>query len=98
MCTIITIVQAILPYKHTVMSDMSAYISTSSLMADSFPESTVTFDIESINGWFMLVSALFTGLTLKMMPSLLMYCECTLGQGLLAPLNYSNFSELLQIR
>ena len=42
-----------------------------------FPESMVTLDVESINGRFiMLASALFTGFTLKMMPSLRVYCIC----------------------
>lgn len=58
-CTIITIVQAIFPYEHSVMSDTLTYICTSSPIADCFPESTVTLDVEMINGWFiMLVSAL----------------------------------------
>ena len=79
MCTIIATVQAIFPYKRTVMLDTSTYISTSSLIADCFPESTVTLDVEWINGQFiMLVSDLFTSLTLKMTSSLHMYCICTL--------------------
>ena len=52
-CTIITTMQAIFSYKHNVMSDMSTYISTVSLIADCFPESTVTLDVELINGWFI---------------------------------------------
>ena len=47
------------------------YINTPSPIVDCFPESTVTLDVESINDRFItLASALFTGLTLKMMPSL----------------------------
>ena len=50
---------------------MSTYISTSSSIADYFPESTVSLDVESINGQFItLVNVLFTVLTLKKMLSL----------------------------
>ena len=39
----------------------------------------VTLDVESINGRFItLVSTLFTGLTVKTMPSLRVCCVCTL--------------------
>ena len=49
----------------------STYINTLSPIVDCFPESTVTLDAESINGWFItLVSAFITGLTLKITPSL----------------------------
>ena len=44
-CTIIAIVQALFPYKCTVMSDTSTYISTSSPIVDFFPESMVTLDV-----------------------------------------------------
>ena len=65
--TIIALVQGIFPYKSLL--GKSTYINTSSPIVDCFPESTVTLDVESINGWFItLVSALFTGLTLKTMP------------------------------
>ena len=65
--TIIALVQGIFPCKSLL--GKSTYINTSSPMVDCFPESTVTLDVESINGWFItLVSALFTGLTLKTMP------------------------------
>ena len=75
-CTIIAMVQA---YKCTVMLETSTYINTSSAITDCFPETMVTLDVGSINDHFiMLVSALFTGLTLKTMPSLCMYCVCTL--------------------
>ena len=53
MCTIITTVQAILPYKCIVILDTSTYINTSSPIADCFPESTVTLDVELINGRFV---------------------------------------------
>ena len=78
-CTIIATVQAILSYERIVMSGKSTYISTSSPIIDCFTESTVTLDVELINGHFVtLVSALFTGLTLKMTPSWHVYCVCTL--------------------
>ena len=78
MCTIITIVQAILPYKRAVMSESRlVYINTLSSIVGCFPESTVTLDVELINGRFItLVSALFIGLTLKTTPSLHVYCIC----------------------
>ena len=78
MCTIITTVQAILPYKRAVMSESRlVYINTLSPIVDCFPKSTVTLDVESTNGWFItLASALFTGLTVKMTPYLCMYCVC----------------------
>ena len=77
-CTIIATVQAILPYKWAVMSESQlVYINTLSPIVDCFPESTVTLDVESINGRFItLASALFTGLTLKATPSLRVYCIC----------------------
>ena len=51
MCTIIATVQAILPYKWAIMAESQlAYISTLSPIVDCFPESTVTLDVESING------------------------------------------------
>ena len=80
MCTIIATAQAILSYKHTViMLYKSTYITTSSLIVNCFPESMVTLDVESINGQFTtLLSALLTGLTLKMTSSLCVYCVCTL--------------------
>ena len=63
--------QAIFPYKCTVMLGESTYINTLSPIVDCFRESTVSLDVESINDWFiMLVSAFITGLTLKIMPSL----------------------------
>ena len=76
MCTIITTVQAILPYKWAIMAEIRlAYINTLSPTVDCFPESMVTLDVESINGRFItLASGLFTGLTLKMTPSLHVYC------------------------
>ena len=44
-----------------------------------FLQSMVTLDVQSINDQFiMLVSDLLTGLTLKMMLSLRVYCACTL--------------------
>ena len=56
----------------------STYINTSSAIVDCFPESMITLDVESINGQFiMLVSAFITGLTLKMTPSLCVYCICS---------------------
>ena len=74
MCTIIAAVQANFPFKHTVMLARSTYISTSSPIADYFPESMVTLDVELINSLFiMLVSALFICLTLKTTPSLHVY-------------------------
>ena len=78
MCTIIATVQAILPYKWAVMSENRLVcINILSPIVDCFPESTVTLDVESINGRFItLAFALFTGLTLKTTPSLLMYCVC----------------------
>ena len=66
MCTIITTVQAVLPYKCTIMLGKLTYINTLSLIVDYFPESVVTLDVESINVWFItLMSALFTALALK---------------------------------
>ena len=54
-----------------------AYINTLSPIVDCFPKATVTLDVESINGQFItLASALFTGLTLKTIPSLRVYCIC----------------------
>ena len=57
---IIATAQAIFAYKRTVMSYTSTYVSTSSLIADCFPESTITLDIGSINGrslcWCLLCS------------------------------------------
>ena len=51
------------------------YINILSPIVDCFPESTVTLDVTSINGQFItLLSALLSGLTLKVMPSLCMYC------------------------
>ena len=51
MYTIIAIVQAILPYKRTVMLGKLTYISTSSPpIVDCFLESTVTLVVELING------------------------------------------------
>ena len=78
MCTVIATVQAILPYKRAVMSESQlVYINTLSTIIDCFPESMVTLDVESINDQFItLSSALFTGLTLKTMPSLRVYCVC----------------------
>ena len=53
------------------------YINTLSPIVDCFLESTVTLDVESINGRFItLASALFTGLILKTTPSLFVYCIC----------------------
>ena len=50
-CTIIATVQAILPYKRAIMSESQlVYINTLSPIVDCFPESTVTLDVESING------------------------------------------------
>ena len=78
MCAIIATVQAILPYKWAIMSESRlVYINTLSPIVGCFPESMVTLDVESINGWFItLASALFTGLTLKTTPSFPMYCVC----------------------
>ena len=78
MCRITNTVQAILPHKRAVMSENRlVYINTLSPIVGCFPESMVTLDVESINGRFiMLASALFTGLTLKMTPSLCVYCVC----------------------
>ena len=54
-----------------------AYINTLSPIIDCFAESTVTLDVESINGRFItLASGLFTSLTLKTTPSLSVYCIC----------------------
>ena len=77
-CTIITTVHAILPYKWAVMSESRlVYINTLSPIVDCFPKSTVTLDVESINGRFiMIASVLFTGLTLKTTSSLRVYCVC----------------------
>ena len=62
---------------HVGQVDLCMYINTFSPIVDRFPESTVTLDIESINGLFItLVSLLFTGLTLKTTPSLHLYCVC----------------------
>ena len=78
MCTIIATVQAILPYKWAIMAESRlAYINTLSPFVDCFLESMVTLDVESINGRFItLASSLFTGLTLKTIPSLRVYCVC----------------------
>ena len=79
MCTIIATVQAIFSYNCTLMLDMSTYISISVSTADSFAEYTVTLSVESINAQLItLVSALFTGLTLKMTQSLHVHCVGTL--------------------
>ena len=73
-CTIITTVQAILPYKRTIIAESRlAYINTLSPIVDCFPESTVTLDVELINGRFI---TLVSGLTLKTTPSLRVYCVC----------------------
>ena len=48
-------VQSVFSYKSTVMSDTLTYISTSSVIADCFPKSTVTLDVESINGRFIML-------------------------------------------
>ena len=55
--------------------DKLTYINTSSPIVYCFPETMVTSNVESINGRLItLVSALFTDLTVKMMPSLCVYC------------------------
>ena len=78
MCTIIATVQAFLPNKRAIVAESRlVYINTLSPIVDCFPESMITLDVESINGPFItLASGLFTGLTLKMTPSLGVYCIC----------------------
>ena len=70
MCAIIAIVQAVIPYKHIVMSNMLTYVGTSSLIA---------IDVGLINGQFIILSALFTSVSIiRTTPSLVMYYVCTL--------------------
>ena len=92
------------PYKCIVESDMSPCINT---LLDCFPERTVTLDIEStitcMSVHYVVVAALFTGLTIKMTSPLcvlrtfimndcvncLLWCF-TASKHLIAPLNIVN--------